>query len=137
MDPRIKQLRLMRWKEIIVACNTSGMKKRDWMAQNNINSRSFYRKQKEIREYELNNMELILPTDQVGVAGRTRREFVDMTLLAKPSVGQRCTEQTEYQCRVDAIQPEMMLQAGRYQLYIGSKVTESTLKTVLEVLKYD
>ena len=58
MDPRVKELRLMRWKEIIVACNTSGMTKKAWLEANHINPKTFYRKQREIRESELNRMEL-------------------------------------------------------------------------------
>ena len=135
MDQRVKQLRLMRWKEIVVACNTSGMKKKDWLAQNNINPKSFYRKQKEIRDYELNNMELTVPTDQNAVAGKTTQEFVDMTALTRPIINQRNAGTTGYQYGADAMQPEMMLQVGTYQLYIGSRITGATLKTVLEVLK--
>ena len=135
MDHRVKQLRLMRWKEIVVACNTSGMKKKDWLAQNNINPKSFYRKQKEIRDYELNNMELTVPTDQNAVAGRMSQEFVDMTALTWPVSNQRTAGTTGCQYGVDPMQPEMMLQVGTYQLYIGSRTTGATLKTVLEVLK--
>ena len=32
------------------------------------------------------------------------------------------------------IEPELMIQIGSYQLYIGSGVTESTLATVLKVI---
>ena len=32
------------------------------------------------------------------------------------------------------ITPELVIQAGRYNLYIGSGITESTLTTVLKVI---
>ena len=135
MDHRVKQLRLMRWKEIVVACNTSGMTKKEWMKQNHISSKSFYKKQKEIREDELNHMELSVPVNQKAFTGTTRQEFVDMTAMTRQTVSQRIVEPAGYQYGANAIQPEMMLQVGMYQLYIGSRITGATLKTVLEVLK--
>ena len=81
MDPRVKELRLMRWKEIIVACNTSGMKKKEWMEANHINSKSFYRMQKEIREYELEKMPLPRLSE---MKEESSQQFVDITTLVKP-----------------------------------------------------
>ncbi len=53
MDARIMAMRMERWREIIVACNTSGMKKNEWMRIHNISPKMFYRKQKQLREYEM------------------------------------------------------------------------------------
>ena len=131
MDPRIKELRLQRWKEIIVACNTSGMKKKDWMAIHHVNSKTFYCMQKKIRETELDKMEIPM-SDSEGSTFPSR--FVDMTsMLSHP----------ESSTPLDAVQsasservlPEIMLQAGPYQLYIGKGITEATLATVLKVIR--
>ncbi len=31
MDARVMAIRMEKWREIIVTCNTSGMKKKEWM----------------------------------------------------------------------------------------------------------
>lgn len=46
-------MRMERWREIIVAGNTSGMKKKEWMRIHNVSPKMFYRKQKELRDYEM------------------------------------------------------------------------------------
>ncbi len=127
MDPRVKELRLMRWKEIIVACNTSGMKKKEWMEANHINSKSFYRMQKEIREYELEKMPLPRLSE---MNAESSQQFVDITTLVKGMDTNRASTDRAGEKMV----PEVMLQAGPYNLYIGSGVTEATLATVLKVI---
>ena len=133
MDPRIKELRLMRWKEIIVACNTSGMTKKEWMKANHVNSKSFYRMQKEIREYELAKMQL--PQLSELNADRPGAQFVDVTALIKAPDASHPTSNTDSANRPgERMSPELMLQVGQYSLYIGSGITETTLKTVLGVI---
>ena len=127
MDPRVKELRLMRWKEIIVACNTSGMKKKEWMEANHINSKSFYRMQKEIREYELEKMPLPRLSE---MNSESPQQFVDTTTIVKGLD----TNRASMDRAGEKLAPEVMLQAGPYNLYIGSGVTEATLATVLKVI---
>ena len=127
MDPRVKELRLMRWKEIIVACNTSGMKKKEWMEANHINSKSFYRMQKEIREYELEKMPLPRLSE---MNSESPQQFVDITTIVKGLD----TNRASMDRAGEKLAPEVMLQTGPYNLYIGSGVTEATLATVLKVI---
>jgi hypothetical protein len=134
MDPRIKELRLMRWKEIIVACNTSGKTKKEWMEENHISSKSFYRMQKKIREYELEKMQLPQPSEMN--TDKPSTQFVDVTALIKtPSAGSSSSVTVSIDKAWEQMTPEMMLQIGQYNLYIGSRITESTLKIVLGVIR--
>ncbi len=134
MDPRIRAMRLERWREIIVACNTSGMKKNEWMRIHNINSKSFYRKQKELREYEMERAGI---TAADIPAGQKPAEFFDLTTAltcqASDNSGRTCAEPGNSILQKQ-ITPEIMIQAGPYNLYIGSSVTEATLATVLKVI---
>ena len=131
MDPRVKDLRLMRWKEIIIACNTSGMTKKAWLEANHINPKTFYRKQREIRESELNRMELAnLDANKTSAPG----PFVDMTTLLKSNEKSQIISSKPGKTTAETLQPEMMLQVGQYSIYIGSRVTEVTLGTVLRVI---
>lgn len=134
MDARIKAMRLERWREIIVACNTSGMKKKDWMKIHNISSKSFYRKQKELREYE---MELAGITAADISARQKPAEFFDLTTALtqeRNEISTRIKKDPISSVPQKQITPEVMIQVGSYNLYIGSGVTEATLATVLRVI---
>ncbi len=134
MDARIMAMRLERWREIIVACNTSGMKKKEWMRIHNVSPKMFYRKQKELREYEMERAGI---TTSDIPAGQKPAEFFDLTTALT-----RRTSEISAQTWVKPVStvqekqitPEIMIQAGPYNLYIGSGVTESTLATVLKVI---
>lgn len=49
MDRVTHTMRREKWKEIIRACNESGMKKKDWLEANHINPKTFYRWQRKLR----------------------------------------------------------------------------------------
>ena len=57
--------------------NTSGMKKKEWMRIHNVSPKMFYRKQKELRDYEMKKAG-ITPADIP--AGQTPTEFFDLTM---------------------------------------------------------
>lgn len=124
-------LRAQRWKQIIVACNTSGMKKADWMRLHGVSEKSFYRWQTLFRNKALDEMEeaesLQRVQGQEMIPG-----FVDVTAL----IAQKEELPKSFQVgkQPEQLTPELMIQVGRYNLYIGSKVTESTLATVLKVI---
>ena len=50
MNEITRQIRQLKWAEIIRECNFSGIPKEQWMAAHGINSKSFYRYQKALRE---------------------------------------------------------------------------------------
>ncbi len=133
MDPRIKAIRLEQWRDIIVACNTSGMKKKDWLEIHNICAKTFYRKQKELRELEM---------DKAGIAstdipaGQSAREFFDVTtaLARQKNAVSTQTAPGGNVSYPQMDQPELMIQVGAYNLYVGGNVKEATLATVLKVI---
>lgn len=134
MDARIMAMRMERWREIIVACNTSGMKKREWMQIHNISPKTFYRKQKQLREYEMEKAGL---TSTDIPSGEKPAEFFDLTTALTRQTNKVPTQtwaEPINSIRQNQITPEIMIQAGPYNLYIGSGVTETTLTTVLRVI---
>ena len=134
MDPKVKELRLMRWKEIITACNTSGMKKEEWMMQNHINSKSFYRYQKMIREYEMEKMELPKLSEYYQIPAAI--QFVDVTdVVRNADMNRQCLPAADRTAK-EGLQPEIMIRAGLYNIYVGSGIHEETLATVLKVIRY-
>lgn len=134
MDARIMAMRMERWREIIIACNTSGMKKAEWMRIHNVSPKMFYRKQKQLREYEMEKAGI---TSADIPAGKKPAEFFDLTTaLARQAseITARTWVEPVKSIPQNQIKPEIMIQAGPYNLYIGSGVTEATLATVLRVI---
>lgn len=139
MDSRVMSLRAQRWKEIITACNTSGMKKADWMRLHGVSEKSFYRWQNVLRDQVLDEVESNYPIvpDYIAVSDRLQAgavpELVDITaIVSQKPVGKISPVQSTVPQK--QITPEIMIQAGPYNLYIGSGVNETTLATVLRVI---
>ncbi len=133
MDARVMAMRMERWREIIVACNTSGMKKKEWLQLHNISPKMFYRKQKELREWEMLKAGI---TAADIPAGQKPAEFFDLT-TAITNQRKEISVATEmrYEKKEPRIKnPEVVIQAGPYNLYIGNDITEKTLATVLKVI---
>ena len=126
-------IREKQWMDIITTCNASDMNKKEWMRIHNISPKNFYRWQKVLRERALNRMEeegspALLPcTEAVGEPAVQEEgpEFVDMTVMAPHEA-----EAVHMQ-----IVPELMLEVGSYHLFVGSGITETTLSTVLKVIR--
>ena len=132
-------LRAQRWKQIIVACNTSGMKKVDWMRLHGVSEKSFYRWQTLLRREALEEAaeSSTRSEEQAETLQRVQRQemipgFVDVTALVTREEGLQRPFQVGNQA--EQLAPELVIQAGRYNLYIGSGVTEATLATVLKVI---
>ena len=132
-------LRAQRWKEIIAACNTSGMKKVDWMRLHGVSEKSFYRWQNILRDQVLDGVETSYPIvpDYVAVSDKRQAgavpELIDMTAIISQKPGGKISP-AQSAVPQKQITPEIMIQAGPYNLYIGNSVTEATLTTVLKVI---
>ena len=132
-------LRAQRWREIISACNTSGMKKIDWMRIHNVSPKNFYRWQKLLRDHALEeDYGYPIVPDHIVLSSKSQvqspeTQFVDMTAMITRET--ETVRKTASESVVPKqITPELVIQAGRYNLYIGSGITESTLTTVLKVI---
>ena len=125
--------------DIITECNASDMNKKEWMKIHNISPKNFYRWQKVLRERALIEMEdygyPILPThdEEAGKASSQERttNFVDITGILAHEAERKAALVSAGK---KEIEPELILQVGSYNLYIGSGVTEATLATVLRVI---
>ena len=132
-------LRAQRWKEIIAACNTSGMKKVDWMRLHGVSEKSFYRWQNILRDQVLDGIETSYPIvpDYVAVSDKRQAgavpELIDMTAIISQKPGGKISP-AQSAVPQKQITPEIMIQSGPYNLYIGNSVTEATLATVLKVI---
>lgn len=132
-------LRAQRWKQIIIECNTSGMKKADWMRLHGVSEKSFYRWQTALRNQILKEVEEKITCAQGQETPNRENQqqnpdsgFVDITALTARRDSFPTMNRTGGP--IVNIMPEIMIQAGPYNLYIGSGITEATLATVLKVI---
>ena len=131
MDARVREIRMQKWEALVTACNSSGMLKKDWFAIHHVNPKTFYRYQKALRERAL---------DVAGVTAQCSdlpsTQFVDLTDAFRGTEHQPVQDQTN-ECWQTASQivPELVIQAGQYNLYVGSGISEGTLSTVLKVIR--
>ena len=134
-------LRAQHWKQIIVTCNTSGMKKVDWMRLHGVSEKSFYRWQTLFRREALDGAaeSSKISAEQAETLQRVQRQemipgFVDVTALVTRK--EEFPKPFQEGNQAEQLIPEVMIQAGRYNLYIGSGITEATLATVLKVIDH-
>ena len=127
MDPKIRQIRRDRWLQIILAATNSSLTKKQWCHEHHISTKTFYHWQKVIREEEaerFQQMSLTYTPGNVSAPATPGLSPVAFTVSSEESILPALT----------AFKPEMILQAGPYQMAIGSGITESTLATVLRVI---
>ena len=73
MDKITRKMRLAQWTSIIRECNSSGMSKKSWITDNNIDEKQFYYWQRRIREEAIQELQpsCSSPTTFVELAAPT------------------------------------------------------------------
>ncbi len=127
MDPNTRQIRRDRWLQIILEATSSGMTKERWCREHQISTKTFYHWQRIIREEEAERFQ------QMNLSYSPEPSRAS-TAQALPSATIPDTAKGAAFQAVQVIRPEIILQAGQYQMIIGGGVTESTLATVLRVI---
>ena len=64
MDKEAAAIRFANWEQLIVAANSSGLRKREWCAQNGITEKSFYYWQRKVREKAIETMKALKPVGE-------------------------------------------------------------------------
>ena len=115
------------------------MKKIDWMRVHNVSPKNFYRWQKLLRDHALEeDYGYPIVPDHITLSSKSQdqspeTQFVDMTAMITRET-ETVRKSASESVVPKQITPELVIQAGRYNLYIGSGITESTLTTVLKVI---
>ena len=134
------EYRMQHWEQIVTECNTSGMRKIDWMKLHNVSPKAFYRWQKILRDHAIEEHEkesnANSATDLTAVNQASVPVMVDMTAMITSQLESGARQSETASLVSTGLTPEIMLQAGQYTLYIGSGITESTLSTVLKVISH-
>ena len=109
------------------------------MRLHGVSEKSFYRWQNILRDQVLDGVETSYPIvpDYVAVSDKRQAgavpELIDMTAIISQKPGGKFSS-AQSAVPQKQITPEIMIQAGPYNLYIGNSVTEATLATVLKVI---
>lgn len=140
MDKEAAAIRFANWEQLIVVANSSGLRKREWCAQNGITEKSFYYWQRKVREKAIETMKALKPVgesmpaaiqqDQEMTLSRTESSFVELSFQNEaPAIPAAPCEPAPNN------HAELMLQVGDCQLFINGNIQEQTLATVLKVIR--
>ena len=141
LDKAVMSVRMKKWAGIIQEAATSGLTKTEFCARKGIDRRQFFHWQKQIREYVLeNNPELGLPAPPHGQMHQIRE--VNSQIMPALPVFCEITPREETHPAPAAQRPEIsfnpeaLIQAGPYQVYVGDSTSERTLSMILSVIRH-
>ena len=133
MDRITHAMRREYWARTIKACNTSGMKKKDWLVENNVNEKSFYRWQKILRSEE--GCKLILDgAVQTAVSGTEQTLPVNL-----PKVEDKQAEFGVLAPPAESKPTESaaVLRSGRLEVEITEDISDSFLLRIIRAMSHD
>ena len=139
MDTRVMELRIKQWIPLIEEQAKSGISKDEWCAMHGINRTSFFRWQKRVREYLLDQCDVqcenqpsqLPPSTTSGETGfieipSTQVSLVEMKEPAKRHAGDI----------VACGRSPISIRYGGFTIDLGSDVDMEQLSTVLRVIKH-
>ena len=125
MDQRTSEIRLAQWEQIVLEGNQASVTKREWCRQNDISEKSFFYWQRKIRLKALeakNTASAIVP---VPAADSSRPTFVELPFPDGPDDKKPDTN----------VLPEVIIQVNGCKVFVTASVQESTLQTVMKVIR--
>jgi hypothetical protein len=131
MDPKILELRIQQWIPLIQAQADSGLSKKEWCNLNGIERTSFFRWQKRVRSYLLeqqNQDGLELP---VLKQHKDDESFVELPSTHTALAGVRneyCSESNGYS--------SIHIHYGGFSISLNGEVDERQLSSVLRVVSH-
>ena len=136
MDPRVMELRIKQWIPIIEEQAKSGISKGEWCAMHGIERTTFFRWQKRVRAYLLDQWQD--QSSQLPSSTQTEEiSFVEIpsaqvALMEMPGQAQPCTG-NKVTC---SCPPSLRIRYGGFSRDLNSGVDEEQLSTVLRIIKY-
>ena len=135
MDPRVMELRIKKWIPVIEEQAKSGMTKNEWCAMHGIERTSFFRWQKRVRAYLLEQCETRTPQSPPSIPSDNKVSFVELPAIQDSSVGmagRRCRE-TIQAC---GNSPSISIRYGDFSIDLNGGVDDRQLSMVLRALKH-
>ena len=135
MDSRVMELRIKKWIPVIEEQAKSGMTKNEWCAMHGIERTTFFRWQKRVRAYLLDQCEEQPSQLPSSIPSNNEVSFVELPTIQDSPVGmagRRCGE-TIQAC---GNSPCISIRYGDFSIDLGGGVDEGQLATVLKVLRH-
>jgi hypothetical protein len=135
MDQKVTAVRAEQWRQTIYDCinRDTDITKRQWCQENGIRYRSLMYWQHKFRMEALGltaDHEAALPAKQDTASVPA---FADMTPHLEALQAEREAAPAEPET---AFTPELMIQAGSHRIYVGDSIQETTLETVMRVIRH-
>ena len=125
MDQQATVIRASQWEQIIQEANSSSISKREWCRQNHVDEKSFYYWQHKLRMKAISELKSAANVPVPAVPSGSG--FVELPIHSMAS--------TSRMPDLPDGSPELMLQVGDCRIYVGSSIQESTLRTVMKVIR--
>lgn len=124
MDRQVAELRYSQWEQIVLEANNSPISKREWCRKNGIREKTFYYWQRRIRLDALASAEA--SSQGIVPVKSSQSAFIEVPVAPAPAT----------ESPVPSIaSPELMLQIGDCRVYVAGSIQESTLTTVMRVIR--
>lgn len=135
MDPRVMELRIKKWIPLIEEQAKSGMSKDEWCIMHGINRTSFFRWQKRVRKYLLDQCDTQPSRLPSSIPSNDEVVFVELPSTQNSLAGmaeQRCEETI----RACGAPPSISIRYRDFSIDLNDGVDDKQLSVVLRVLKY-
>lgn len=139
MDKGVHQLRRDYWRQIIRECNARdrGITKLAWLQEHDINSKSYYYWQKQLRSEAVAFVTNGATAQETAAPAPVEKPaFFEITTSVASSIEKKDNSSPEPPQQSTANIPELMIQISDYRIYVNSSIQEKTLETVLKVLRH-
>lgn len=150
MESDLRDLTVEDWRQIVDDANSSDLTKREWCARAGIAEKTLYYWQRKFREEDTQQQ-----TEEAASVDTQAEEstFVELPLevtcggtlpsaanvLPPEGPAQPIPAKAHKPCEVKAgisFVPEMAIQTGDFQLFIGGNISEKALRVAMEVLRH-
>ena len=135
MDPRVMELRIKKWIPVIEEQAKSGMTKNEWCALHGIERTFFFRWQKRVRAYLLDQCEEQPSQLPSSIPSNNEVSFVELPAIQESTVGvtgQRCGKMDQ-DCGAS---PSISIRYGDFSIDLNGCADEKQLSMVLRVLRH-
>lgn len=134
MDSRVMELRIKKWIPVIEEQAKSGMTKNEWCAMHGIERTSFFRWQKRVRAYLLEQCAAHPSELPSSIPSDNEVSFVEIPSIQDPSVGTAARRHVEI-VQTSGVSPSISIWYGGFSIDLNGGVDEEQLSTVMRVLK--
>ena len=135
MDPRVMELRIKKWIPVIEEQAKSGMTKNEWCAMHGIERITFFRWQKRVRAYLLDQCGEQPSQLASSISSDNEVGFVELPAIQDTPVGMAGRR---YGKRIQACgdPPSISIRYGDFSIDLNGGADEEQLSMVLRVLRH-